>query len=457
MISRLINTLASTQTNILFLTLSVLGILAFCVLANYSLLIPMVLLFMGFHLYFHQKASLKSFLNLGLLITLNIFMVNSIHSYHLMPGLAAPVASIAMLTMLLFNDLELAFVISFINSLLAGMIMKTGYEVMLIFFLGGLMGAYSLRGARTRGHLIVSGMYVSVINILALLLITNNFSLFADGQYLRHFLYPLLANGFICAFIVASLSKVFEFLFNVVTNYTLLELSDFNQPLLKRMILEAPGTYQHSLVVSTLAENAADIIGANSLLARVGAYYHDIGKMVKPEYFTENQIMERNRHDDIEPSMSRLVIQSHVKEGVELAKRSHLNQKIIDFITQHHGTSMMHYFYQRALEEAPEKEGVFEDDFRYPGPKPQTKESAIILLADSAEAAVRSLDEHTPTRIEETVKKVVNNKFIDGQLDECNLTLKEINKISAAFVRNLNSIYHARVKYPDKKNGNSNK
>ena len=221
------------------------------------------------------------------------------------------------------------------------------------------------------------------------------------------------------------------------------------------MAIEAPGTYHHSLIVSNLAEAAADSIGANALLVRVGAYYHDIGKLIKAEYFTENQMVGYNKHDDIEPSMSRLVIFNHVTEGIELAKRQKLNPAIIDFIPQHHGTGLMYYFYQKALEEAKEGETVDENDFRYPGPKPQTRETAITLLADSVEGATRSLDEHTPTKIEETVKKVINNKFIDGQLDECNLTLKEINKISATFTRILSAMYHARIKYPEKKNGST--
>jgi hypothetical protein len=188
-------------------------------------------------------------------------------------------------------------------------------------------------------------------------------------------------------------------------------------------------------------------------LARAGAYYHDIGKIAKSEYFTENQMLMDNKHDYIEPSMSRLVILNHVKEGIELAKKNKLHPIIIDFIPQHHGTSLIYYFYQKALEGAEEGESISEENFRYPGPKPQTKEAAIILLADSVEGAMRSLDDPTPIKIEETVKKIVNNKFIDGQLDECNLTLKEIDKISATFIRILSAMYHARIKYPEKKDG----
>jgi hypothetical protein len=256
--------------------------------------------------------------------------------------------------------------------------------------------------------------------------------------------------------VVIATSKIFETIFGEISNFTLLELSDSSHPLMKRMVLEAPGSYHHSLIVSNMAESAADAIGAHALLVRVGAYYHDIGKMVKPEYFTENQVHNDNKHDELEPSMSRLVIFNHIKEGMELAQKYHLNRRIIDFIPEHHGTSVMHYFYQKALSEG-HPEGLQERDYRYPGPKPQSKETAIVLLADSVEGATRALDEHTPQRIEDLVRKVINNKFIDGQLDECNLTLREIDTIASTFVRVLSAMYHGRIKYPEKSNGNNPK
>jgi hypothetical protein len=260
----------------------------------------------------------------------------------------------------------------------------------------------------------------------------------------------------ICAFVVIATCKIFETIFGEITNFTLLELSDSSHPLLKRMVIEAPGSYHHSLIVSNLAEAAADAIDAHALLVRVGAYYHDIGKMVHPEYFNENQLVRGNKHDELEPSMSRLVIFNHVKEGIELAHKNNLNQRIIDFIPEHHGTSLMHYFYQKALAEG-QPDGLEEKDYRYPGPKPQSKETAIVLLADSVEGATRAMDDHTPQRIEDVVRKVINNKFIDGQLDECNLTLKEIDTIASTFVRVLGAMYHNRIKYPEDSNGNNSK
>ncbi|HOX55027.1 MAG TPA: HDIG domain-containing protein, partial [Candidatus Omnitrophota bacterium] len=198
-------------------------------------------------------------------------------------------------------------------------------------------------------------------------------------------------------------------------NISLLELSDFNHPLLRKMILEAPGTYQHSLLVGNLAEAASEAVGANSLLARVGAYYHDIGKIEKAEYFSENQIHFQSKHDKLQPTMSRLIITNHIKEGVELGRKYRLNPMIIDFITQHHGTSVIYYFYRKAIQGIEESNQSQEEVFRYPGPKPQKKETAIVLLADAAEAASRTLSEPTAERLEEIVKKEIIKNSLMGK------------------------------------------
>jgi len=435
------------------------ALMIFCHLSRYSLIIPLFLFILGVHLHYYQKASWKLYLNLGLLLTITVFIAHATLQYSTISYFYIPVAGIAMLTTLLFNDLLLAFMMVFASSVLVSLIVGGGFGVMLTFFIGGLVGSYSVRESRTRGQLMSAGLFVSVTHLLCLFLLNPNANFFiSQKDFALQQLYPLIANGFICVVFVSGTLKVFEYLFGVLTNYSLLELSDFNQPLLKRMILEAPGTYHHSLVVSNLAEAASDAIGANALLTRVGAYYHDIGKMVKPEYFTENQLLGGgNKHDNIEPTMSRLVILNHVKEGIELAKKNKLNQEIINFIPQHHGTGLIHYFHQKAIEVAEDGEVVDESNFRYPGPKPQIRETAIVLLADSVEGAVRALDDPNPTKIEETVKKIINNKFIDAQLDECNLTLKEIEKISSTFTRILSAMYHGRIKYPEKKNANINR
>ena len=424
----------------------------FCYFANLPLIIPLLVFFLGIHLFYFKKVKPRLFLHLALLLALLIFAAHAFKSHPHFAHFYLPVASISMLTMLLFNDVQISFMMAFISAALAGIVLGSDLNEMLIFFLGGMAGAYKVRDARTRGVLIEAGIYVSLIQVICALLINP----VINKDILMYILKPLAINGFICAFVAIATCKIFEIIFGEITNFTLLELSDSSHPLMKRMVVEAPGSYHHSLIVSNLAEAAADAIEAHSLLVRVGAYYHDIGKMVKPEYFTENQMVSGNKHDHLEPSMSRLVIFNHVKEGIDLAHKSHLNQRIIDFIPEHHGTGLMYYFYQKALaEEHPE--GLEEKDYRYPGPKPQSKETAIVLLADSVEGATRAMDEHTPQSIEDVVRKVINNKFIDGQLDECNLTLREIDTIASTFVRVLSAMYHGRVQYPEKSNANNHK
>ena len=260
-----------------------------------------------------------------------------------------------------------------------------------------------------------------------------------------------LANGFLITMpICFLLLPLFESFFNLITDISLLELSDLNHPLLKRMIVEAPGTYHHSLVVSTLAESACEGIGANALLARVGGYFHDIGKIARAEYFTENMAPHRRSlHEFMNPRESCRIIRDHVVHGIELGRKHKLKQRILDFIPEHQGTAVIFYFYQKAADQAKPGERVNTEDFRYAGPKPQSRETAVVLLADSAEAASRSLKDPTPESIRQLVRKIINDKFIDGQLDECDLTLKDLHKIQGSFVRSLMAIYHTRVSYPN--------
>ncbi|MBN1869686.1 MAG: HDIG domain-containing protein [Candidatus Omnitrophica bacterium] len=453
MIAKFSENVKKNIRDILLAAILTVALTVFCYVIEYSLIVPFFLLFLGIHLKCSGTGTIKKFLNLGLLLTLILFTAHVLSHYTEWPAFYIPVAGIAMLTMLLFNDLNLSFLMGLASSVMVSIFLHGDFSMMITFFLGSLAGAYSVRDARARDQLISAGLFVSAIHLICLVLFNPHLSMFMDKDFSRNYLYPLAANGFISSFLVVATLKVFEQLFHVLTNFSLLEIADSNRPILKRMALEAPGTWQHSLTVSQLSEAAADAIGANALLTRAGAYYHDIGKIAKSEYFTENQMYMDNKHDYIEPSMSRLVILNHVKEGIELARKNKLHPIIIDFIPQHHGTSLIYYFYQKALEIGEEGKTVSEENFRYPGPKPQTKEAAIILLADSVEGASRALDDPNPTKIEETVKKIVNNKFIDGQLDECGLTLKEIEKISETFIRILSAMFHARIKYPEKKNG----
>src|SRR5216117_3760173 len=271
-----------------------------------------------------------------------------------------------------------------------------------------------------------------------------------------------LGNGMLTATLVGGVLPMLEHLFGITTDISWLEASDLNHPLLRRMTIEAPGTYHHSLVVANLAEGAAEKIGANATLCRVCSYFHDVGKLVKPDYFTENMNFERNPHDDLAPTMSALIIIAHVKEGIDLALKHKLNQQIIDIIQEHHGTSLVYYFYQRALQQQQDARAggkimnirkedipeVQEESFRYTGPKPQTKESAIVSLADIVESASRSLEKPTPQKIEQLVNELIEERIADGQLDECDLTLGEIRVMAERFRFTLMTMLHTRIAYP---------
>jgi putative nucleotidyltransferase with HDIG domain len=255
-------------------------------------------------------------------------------------------------------------------------------------------------------------------------------------------------GGPISVGVVSFLLPALESAFGITTDTRLLELSNQNLPLLKRLSLEAPGTYQHSLSVSNLVEAGADAVGANALLLRVCAYYHDVGKLVKPEYFVENQ-RNGNPHDALLPSMSALVIQSHVKEGLELAREAKLPLPIRQAIATHHGTKLIRYFFNKAQERSgEEKSEVRESDYRYPGPRPHTKELGILLLADAVEAAARTLDNPTPTKVQAMISKIFSNALEDEQLDECELTFSELDKVASAFLWVLTNMYHHRIDYP---------
>ena len=255
--------------------------------------------------------------------------------------------------------------------------------------------------------------------------------------------------------VMTALLPFLERLFDFQTDISLLELTDANHPLLKELVQRAPGTYNHSINVASMSESAADAIGANGLLCRVAAYFHDVGKLRKPEYFIENQDSGVNKHDDLVPTMSTLVIIAHVKDGAEIARKHRLPQRVIDLIEQHHGTTLVEYFYRRATEQAAESsEGesqtpLDETDFRYPGPRPQTPEAAVMMLADAVESASRTLREPAPARIESLVESIASKKFDDGQFDECAITIEELRTIQGSLTKSLNAMYHARVKYPE--------
>jgi cyclic-di-AMP phosphodiesterase PgpH len=417
------------------------------VIFGINLVVPMVLVCLVFLLqYIHRNEDFKTYriLYLVFMFVLVIAASVAIRAYNA-PVLFSPFPVLAMLSVMLFNDLIVAFLLTVAGSITIAAINGNDFFMGLICLVSGISAALLVAGARRRNGIIRAGIIVGVVQVAAGILLTN-FRLLDPKQYLI-----LFSSGLIYSVIILGILPVFEFLFGTVTNISLLELADFNHPLLHRLMLEAPGTYHHSLIVGNLSEAACSAIGANSLLARIGAYYHDIGKLNKPEYFSENQDIAASKHDTLSPSISKMVIMNHIKEGVDLARRQHLNPRIIDFIQHHHGTSLVYFFYRRALERVEDTQEVSEAGFRYPGPKPRTKEIAVVLLADSVEAATRSMKNASPDGIRDLVHKIINNKFIDGQLDDCDLTLKDLERIAHVFIHVLSGIYHTRVTYPDQK------
>ncbi|MCX5698210.1 MAG: HDIG domain-containing protein [Candidatus Omnitrophica bacterium] len=352
-----------------------------------------------------------------------------------------PVTIIPMLGVLLFDNLEVAYFLSLGTCVCLAFLCPEPFKAWFIFMTSCACAILLVNKARKRAQVIQAGAIAGILQLVSLILLEH----LGINQAQRYLI--ILINGLLSGIITLGVLPLFEYILQTVTNISLLELADSNHPVLQRMVLEAPGTYHHSLIVGNLSDTACSAVGANGLLARIGAYYHDIGKLQKPEYFIENQDIKKNIHDDLAPTMSKLIIMNHIKEGLELAKKYSLTPVLWDFIRQHHGNSLVYYFYRRALEGKEENQEVAEEGFRYPGPKPNTKETAIVLLADSVEAATRSLKDPTPDKIEETVRKVINNKFIDGQLDECELTLKDIEKISSVFTKILSGIYHSRINY----------
>ena len=366
---------------------------------------------------------------------------------HFLPSIL-PLALAPMLATILYGP-RLGLAVGFSSSLALSM----QHDLDLVIFFSGLAAtvtsALTVRAIHKRSNLFRAGLWLGGIQALIL---------FGAGSFdaVPHTITSLHAltafgGGLATALIVLLLVSPFEYLLNVTTDIRLLELSDMSHPLLSRLAMESPGTYHHSLMVAHLAQAATREIGGNDLLVRVCAYYHDIGKLTKPEFFIENSSGRQNPHDDLSPSMSRLLIISHVKEGVSLAKRYKLPKAIIDGIEQHHGTSLIQYFFHRARKQAEENESnVDAEDYRYPGPRPYSREMGVLMLADSIEAASRTVDKNKPGQIEGLVHELIQDKLQDGQLDHCALTMAEINIVRRAFVFSLNNMLHGRVKYPGK-------
>jgi putative nucleotidyltransferase with HDIG domain len=341
-----------------------------------------------------------------------------------------------------------SLVISFLGCIAAGGMV----ELFIYFFVNSIVAAHGVRDCSERTVLIKTGLKVGVLNIFLSITVQM---IHGSPPAIEYVVLAFLGflGGLLSGVIATGILPLAEMSFGYTTDIKLLELANLDQPLLRELMVQSPGTYHHSVIISNMVEATAKAIQANPLLAKVSAYYHDIGKMKKPLYFIENQMEGENRHEKLAPSMSSLILISHVKDGVELARDHKLGSEISDIIQQHHGTTLISYFYHKAKERLQSKSGrvvdVKEEDFRYPGPKPQTKEAGLVMLADMVEAASRSLGDPTPSRIQGMVQKIINKVFSDGQLDECELTLKDLHEIAKGFNITLSGIFHHRIEYPE--------
>ncbi|MFC4558851.1 HD family phosphohydrolase [Virgibacillus kekensis] len=388
---------------------------------------------------------LASILVIGIMKVVSLFDTPDGHLY-----LAVPAAMGVLLAKQLLNE-RFAIVLSMLYAVLGSIIFNShipgslNMEAGIYFFFTQMAGIIFLINVKDRLAILKAGAGIAAINItVVLLFLFLSFENFAVGEVLSQAGYGI-ASAFLSAVLTIGLLPFFETGLGILSDAKLLTLANPNQPLLKKILTEAPGTYHHSIMVANLSETACEAIGANGLLARVGAYYHDIGKTVRPHYFIENQLAIKNPHDFITPSQSAEIIISHPYDGADMLKKHKLPKEIIQIAMQHHGTTLLKFFYYKEKES---NKIVSEDDFRYPGPRPQTKEAAIICICDSVEAAVRSLKEPTEEKIEEIVASIVTDRMMDGQLNECPITMRELEKIQLTICETLKGIFHSRIQYP---------
>jgi len=362
------------------------------------------------------------------------------------------VPAASMLLTIIF-DSRVGFYGTVVIAFLVAGVRGNDYSVALSSLVAGALSVYSVRDMKNRTQIFRSLGFIALG--YALVIVALALERFESAGVVIEQLTFASVNAIISPVLTYGLLIFFERVFKVTTDLTLIELSHFNHPLLRLLAERAPGTYHHSLTIASLAEAGAVAVGANEILTRVGAYFHDIGKIEKPTYFVENQKTSRSRHDKLAPRMSSLIISAHVKDGVALAREYHLPEEVIDFIPQHHGTTLIGYFYSKALRLAQSSDDetkideIKDQDYQYPGPKPQSKETGILMMADAIEATTRTLEDPSPQKLEVAIDEVIKMRFAEGQLDECPLTLKDLTKIKAAFLNALVGIYHSRVKYPE--------
>src|SRR3990167_4331321 len=387
-----------------------------------------------------------------ILVRISLFVAKSIETaFPVIPFYAylylLPVAAGPMIVRLFLNS-ETAMVFAAVISLISGMFLEGNLGLAAYFFIGGIIAAKGVRHATQRATITRAGLILGGVNALAIIsiiILSGNWSI-KGGVITLIFGF---IGGQITAVVVTGVAPIFELIFGYTTNIKYLELARMDHPLLKELALQAPVTYHHSIIIGSMVEVAAESINANPLLSKVSAYYHDIGKAKKPLYFIENMRGE-NKHDSLTPEVSAQVLIDHVDEGVELANQHRLGEEITEIIQQHHGTSLISYFYHKAKSvEGIKIHEANEANFRYPGPKPRSKEAGLVMLADSVEAASKTIPEPTTAKIRAIVKKIINRIFADGQLDECELTLKDLDAVSESFVRSLSGMFHQRIEYPE--------
>lgn len=425
-----------------------------------GLVVLISIILTSLYCYFYQMKSLpekrQNFLLLfGMIFILSIFLLKilsmlQVFNYSAI-GYLFPAALAGMMIKILIDE-KLAIMTSIILAVCGSVLFNEGVSGTLNFSEGiyilfsALGGILFLSNQNQRSKILQAGIFSAVVNLLTILALMY----LPNGQYsgleYGYYFITALVSGIASAVLTIGLLPFFEASFGILSTIRMIELSNPNHPLLRKILMEAPGTYHHSVMVANLAESACEAIGANGLLARVGSYYHDIGKTRRPNFFIENQIHHDNPHDRLPPDKSASIIIAHVTDGSNMLKKCHMPKEIIEIAEQHHGTTLLKFFYHKALQADPD---VREDDFRYPGPKAQSKESAVVGIADSVEAAVRSLSQPTPELIESLVKKIVADRLQDGQLNECDLTMKEIETVTFTLCETLKGIFHSRIEYPE--------
>jgi putative nucleotidyltransferase with HDIG domain len=392
----------------------------------------------------------SSVLLMGSIFSVFVLLARMLLPMHTLLPYLFPLASMAMLIGSLI-DLPMAMLASALVSMLIGRYLGGDIDVMIYLFLGGIAGALALGKAERLNSFVRAGLWTISINLLVILVFRLPQLGALDNQGMLELAFAGLINGIFASSFTLVVYYLLGQLFGVTSSLQLLEISRPNHPLLRQLLLKAPGTYHHTLIVSNMAEEAAVAIGADSLLARVGSYYHDIGKIIRPYFFIENNADSENPHDRIDPYTSARIIISHVTDGVELAEKHHLPPSIIDFIREHHGTTRVEYFYHKAVQMEKNPAEVEEGAFRYAGPKPHTRETAILMLADTCEAMVRAVRPQTSEELLELIRSAISRRLMSGQLDDSPLTLQDLTLLSEAFARVLQGIHHPRVQYPGEK------